>query len=193
MLLHSLIGCSSTILHGTRETAKTHLLFSILDNFLGGQIDMRKKISLYYDQNGCPHLQTPLPLELHISFSYCRSELWAAIGLNYPLGIDVEIASSFYDKYPFDLIFSMEEQKRFVELGSPASCAAAGMWSCKEAAVKCRKSGFSDIAPLDVRIGKIEKIENLYIIEVYIDQTYDVIAEKYGDIWRTLAWPKRMN
>lgn len=193
MLFNYLIGCSSMPIYGNRETAKTDIIYSILDKYVHGQVDIKKELSLYYDKKGCPHLHVPLPFELHISFSYCRSELWAAIGLNYPIGIDVESVNSFYDTYPFDLIFSCEEQERFTELDDYTFSAAAGMWSCKEAVVKSRKSGFSDLGPLDVKIGKIEKTENYCIIEVCADQTYEVFAEKYDGIWRTLAGPKRIN
>ncbi len=193
MLANFLIGYNSTIITDTKEVAKNTLVSSLLGQLLPRQKEIKEVVSLYYDKNGCPQLHCHIPLQLNISFSYCDSELWGALALNYPVGIDVESTNSFSGNYPFDLIFSEDEQKSFAQLDEDPAVAAAGMWSCKEAAVKSRQSGFSDLGPQDVLIRAIEKTGTYFKIEVFAEQPYDVIAEKKGRIWRALAGPKKLN
>lgn len=192
MDIKNLIGCTSTKMIGNKNTAKYRLITSLLSRLLPEQTNITDVVSLSYDQKGCPHLRTQLSVLLNISFSYCEAELWSAIALDYPIGIDVESAASFDENYPYDLIFSKDEQKILSQFDSDPSIAAAGMWSCKEAVVKSRQSGFSDLAPLDVQIVSIDKSLDQFEIEVIADHKYDAITKKDNNIWRTLAGPSRL-
>lgn len=172
---------------GDKNLIKKDLVTSILKQFLPQQLNAEELISLHTDKNGCPFIISQLPIHLEVSFSYCQDKLWSVVAIDTPVGIDVESPDSFTSDYPFDLILNKNEQNRLAELSSCTHTSVAAMWSCKEAAVKCRKSGFGDIGPLDLHIGSITRTEDRFIVEVKSNQHYTVLLEKEGTLWRAVA------
>jgi len=190
MGLLPLLGHASTPLTGTRQSAKEKLARCLFDRYRPTDVHGPPRISVTADGSGRPLLCGPDAGDCRISFSYCNHTLWAALAAGSPVGIDVESPASFAAPYPYDRVFSGWEWRCINDFDkSRPQVFAAALWACKEAAVKARGTGFSDLSPLEVCIDSIAVARHGYRVKLRTEKTYLAIVQPHNLLWLAIACP----
>jgi phosphopantetheinyl transferase len=190
LLLPYLVGYGSTPLTKHKQVAKKQLIHSLLSRSLPEYRDHQSTtITLTTDRAGCPLLHGNNVESFHVSFSYCKEKIWAVITKGSPVGIDVETPDSFTDTYPYMRVFNSFEHSIISQFYSKRPVGAAALWACKEAAVKARGTGFSDLEPIDVTVRSISPVYQGYEVEMYADQSYCTMLRQENDLWCAVAMP----
>jgi len=189
MISVHLIGCSSTLAGNCTKSAKMTLVETILSTYLPSRSQHSLRLSLSQDENGCPQLNTGLPLPFTVSFSYCEGKIWAAVAVNYPIGLDVESRFSFAEQYPYHMFLAEDEIRTLTGLELDFGSAAAAAWSCKEAVAKSMQCGFSTTGPLDLKMMGLQVDKNYFAVDIMADRKYRAVSRKKGDLWLSLAGP----
>jgi phosphopantetheinyl transferase len=116
--------------------------------------------------------------------------LWAVLAAGVSVGIDVETPVNFPDFYPVSKVFTPGETTIMDGLFCNRNSGSAALWSCKEAVVKARRTGFLDIAPRDVEIIAMSRHCDYHHVEIRAGQvTYFAILKKKGSLWCAIAYP----
>jgi len=154
----------------------------------GGFMLLEETNALFIKNNqyGCPQLESQHSLV--ISFSSVGQRVWAAVAQADALGIDVEASESFRAPYPYDRVFQTDELHHVSSFCVNKEDSAALLWSCKEAAMKNRGTGFHCIDPRDVRILSCVQARHCrYTAIVATPEKISVIVIKEGDLWLAFA------
>jgi phosphopantetheinyl transferase len=124
-----------------------------------------------------------------LSFSYEEKRLWAAMGQDGPVGIDVAYPEEFPENYPFPRAFNADELECAEGLcrGNRARGAAL-LWSVKEAAVKAIGTGFHFLDPLDVEVEISHFQEPWIVFKLSAGRSITAWAREERKGWVTLAW-----
>jgi hypothetical protein len=115
-----------------------------------------RRLGLFYDTMGKPHLHGQDSSGPCISFSYGGDRFWAALGgCSTQIGLDVADPLDFRGNYPFSRVFLDTDwtmiPSRF-GLQRETADAAAFVWCIKEAAVKAIGCGFHWFGPWETAI-----------------------------------------
>lgn len=141
-----------------------------------------------HDKYGCPHLQGEYSPPVSLSFSYNGQEIWGAVTKRFSLGIDVETPRSFLAPYPYARAFAADDFRHATGICTRQEDAAALLWSCKEAAMKSRGTGFHCIDPRDVRIlSCLPEGHCMCRVMVATPAEVHVVARKVRHLWLALA------
>ncbi len=140
------------------------------------------------DRYGCPRLNVEYKQPVSISFSYSGQELWAAVAEMDSLGIDVETPGNFSAPYPYNRAFLEDDFRVISSFCTGKEDAAALLWSCKEAAVKSRGTGFHCIDPRDVRIlSCLQEGHCMYRVTVATPEKIGVVVKRERHLWLALS------
>jgi phosphopantetheinyl transferase len=143
---------------------------------------------IIHDEYGCPRLYIENKQPLSISFSYNGQEVWAAVAEMDSLGIDVETLGNFLAPYPYNRAFLEDDFRVVSSFCTGKEDAAALLWSCKEAAVKSRGTGFHFIDPRDVRIlSCLQEGYCRYRVTVATPEKICVVAKRERHLWLALS------
>lgn len=142
-----------------------------------------------YDELGCPRFLQEMQYPIAISFSQARQEIWAAVARVDALGLDVESPENFRRPYPYDRVFSGTEFQCVTEYCPAKKDAAAMLWSCKEAAMKKRGTGFHFTDPRDVQVQSCRQMNepSLFTVSVATPEKISVIVFKERHLWLAFA------
>ncbi len=133
---------------------------------------------------GCPRLNVEYKEPLALSLSYNGQELWAAVAAVHSLGIDVETSGNFLDPYPYNRAFIEEDLHLALPLCPKKEDAAALLWSCKEAAMKSRGTGFHCTDPREVRILSCLQVGRcMYRVSVATPERISVVVTRERRLW----------
>ncbi|MBU1565893.1 MAG: 4'-phosphopantetheinyl transferase superfamily protein [Proteobacteria bacterium] len=136
------------------------------------------------DKYGCPRLTVEYKQPLSLSFSYTGQKLWAAVAEVDSLGIDVETSVNFLAPYPYNRAFMADDLHLALSFYPKKEDAAALLWSCKEAAMKSRGTGFHFIDPRDVRIlSCLQEGHCMYRVTVATPEEISVVVHKKRHLW----------
>jgi phosphopantetheinyl transferase len=193
MILHaesrkrpSTVYYASTGLSGDRNVIKDALVKELLRH--GGfklSVDRNAQL-IRNDRYGCPQLDAQQSIAL--SFSSVGQEVWAAVSQADALGIDVEAPENFRAPYPYNRVFRADEFQHVSSFCTNWEDAAALLWSCKEAAMKNRGTGFHFIDPRDVRIRScVQEGNYTYVVIVATPEKIPVVVRREGHLWLALA------
>lgn len=185
--MHNLIGFGSLPLNGGKQASKEKLVKSLLNRHLTTGLASTPDFSLSSDKRGRPVFYSGEIENCFISYSYCEDKLWTALSAGYTIGIDVETPLSFNNNYPYEKVFSRKENRLRDMIDPDPNSSAAALWSCKEAVVKARGTGFSDIGPAEVEITTIQRTSLGFTIEVLADTPYTAILQREAHLWRAFA------
>ena len=127
-----------------------------------------------------------------LSFSRGGGRLWAALGSQWPVGIDVADPEDFTDGYPYERVFRPEELDvaRAIGHGNTAR-AAALIWSLKEASVKAAGTGFNGHDPREVRVGSPRTNDCGMLFDVWAGGAVSAWARAEGLGWLAVASTQR--
>lgn len=140
------------------------------------------------DGNGCPHLNGGIQHPIALSFSQSGQEIWAAIAQAGALGLDVESPENFRVPYPYGRVFSGAEFQCVAGWCRDREDAAAMLWSCKEAAMKNRGTGFHFTDPRAVRIQSCMLNEPLiFTVSVATPGKISVTVIRKQHLWLAIA------
>jgi phosphopantetheinyl transferase len=139
------------------------------------------------DRYGCPRFLMANNPPLALSFSYAVDQLWAAVSRTDSVGIDVETPLSFTGPYPFTRVFLEDEFHIASPFCHSRQDAAALLWSCKEAAMKCKGTGFRFIDPRDVQILSCLQVGRDLQVTTATPQQIEVTVRKERHLWLALA------
>ncbi len=140
------------------------------------------------DFYGCPRFNGEIKRPFSLSFSYSGQVLWAAVARTEALGIDVETPEHFSPPYPYDRAFRRGDFQMVSAVCRGREDAAALLWSCKEAAVKCRGTGFHCIDPRDVRVLSCRQVGcGRFRISVTAPDELCVMVRREGRLWFAVA------
>ena len=126
-----------------------------------------------------------------LSFSRGKGWLWAAMGDQGSVGIDVAYPQEFADGYPFARAFRPEELEWAEAFCHDTARGAALVWSAKEAAVKATGTGFNLIDPLEVRVGTPRFIDHGMVFDVSADRPIAAWSGPEDEGWLSVALVER--
>ena len=173
---------------GDRRDVKNTLARELLNNVVPRFIIEKKEQLIANDIYGCPRVNSKYKQPLAISFSYSGQELWAAVADVAALGIDVAMAADFLAPYPYNRAFMEHELQLASSFGSNKEDAAALLWSCKEAAMKKRGTGFHFNDPRDVQIlSCLLDGYGRYRVIVATPKKISVVVRKERHLWFAVA------
>jgi phosphopantetheinyl transferase len=178
---------ASAGLSGDRNVIKNALLVDLLrcGGFKVPSADRSVQL-IRNDRYGCPQLNSQQSIA--ISFSSIGQEVWAAVTQADALGIDVETPQNFRAPYPYDRVFQADEFQQVSSFCTNKEDAAALLWSCKEAAMKNRGTGFHFMDPRDVRICScVQKGYCTYAVIVTTPEKVPVVVMREHHLWLALA------
>jgi phosphopantetheinyl transferase len=168
---------------------------NVTKNMLAGELLQRGGFMLLEETNalliknnkyGCPQLESQQSLV--ISFSSAGQRVWAAVAQADALGIDVEASENFCAPYPYDRVFQTDEFHHVSSFCVNKEDGAALLWSCKEAAMKNRGTGFHFMDPRDVRIlSCVQERIRRYTAIVATPEKIPVIVIREGNLWLAFA------
>ncbi len=142
---------------------------------------------------GCPRLYLKGEIGLYVSFSHVDKQTWAALSMEYAVGIDVAVSKDFQGDYPFSRVFRNVEFVHARCLGGHTTAeAGARLWSIKEAAVKALGCGFHLIDPLDLKIGEPTPWNGGHLYPAFFGRHLGVWSRKVGDAWLAIAHTKAL-
>jgi phosphopantetheinyl transferase len=177
---------ASARISGDRDETKNALAGKLLHHGGFMCIEETKAQRIKNDRYGCPQFDPRQSIAL--SFSFIGQRVWAAVAQTSALGIDVEAPESFRTPYPYDRAFQTDEFYRVSNFCADTKDAAALLWSCKEAAMKNRGTGFHLIDPRDVRILSCEQeIDRGYMAIVATPEKIPVIVMRERHLWLAFA------
>jgi phosphopantetheinyl transferase len=183
------IHYASAALSGERDRIKNTLAgWLVQQTGLASQAASDEPL-LRYDGLGCPRFNQGIPLPLAISFSQTGPEIWAAVARTDALGLDVESPENFRGSYPYDRVFSEAEFQCVTGYCPAKEDAAAMLWSCKEAAMKKRGTGFHFTDPRDVRVQSCEMTNEplIFTVSVATPERISVTVVKERHLWLAFA------
>lgn len=177
---------ASAEISGDRDRAKNALAGELLQHGGFMCLDETKAQRIKNDRYGCPQLDSQQSIAL--SFSYVGQRVWAAVAQAAALGIDIEAPENFRAPYPYDRVFQADEFYNVSNFCTNKKDAAALLWSCKEAAMKNRGTGFHFIDPRDVRIlSCVQEIDCGYMAIVATPKKIPVIVMRENHLWLAFA------
>lgn len=193
MILHtesrkrsSTIYYASAGLSGDRNVIKNTLIGDLLRR--GGftvPTDRHTQL-IRNDRYGCPQLNSQQSIA--ISFSSLGQKVWAAVTQADALGIDVEAPENFRAPYPYSRVFQADEFQLVSSFCANKEDAAALLWSCKEAAMKNRGTGFHFLDPRDVRIlSCVQEGHSTFAVIVTTPEKIPVVVMRERRLWLALA------
>lgn len=179
---------ASAKLSGDRSEVKNTLARGLLRS-ADSRFPVEKNVQLIKnDIYGCPRLHRDYQQSIAISFSYTGQEVWAAVAKVDALGIDIETPGNFSAPYPYGRVFLEEDFHNISSFCKNKEDAAAMLWSCKEAAVKYKGTGFHFIDPRDVRIHScMQDGPFSYRVSVMIPEKIHVVVMREQHHWLALA------
>jgi phosphopantetheinyl transferase len=171
---------------GDRNVTKNMLARGLLQRGGFMPLEETNALPIKNNQYGCPKLESQHSLV--ISFSSVGQRVWAAVAQADALGIDIEASENFCAPYPYDRAFQTDEFHHVSSFSANREDGAALLWSCKEAAMKNRGTGFHCIDPRDVRIlSCVMERHCRYTAIVATPEKIPVIVIKEGDLWLAFA------
>jgi phosphopantetheinyl transferase len=177
---------ASSGLSGDRNVIKDMLVKDLLRHG-GFKLSTDRNAQLIRnDRYGCPQLDALQSIAL--SFSSVEQKIWAAVAQAGALGIDVEAPENFRVPYPYDRVFQADEFQHAAGFCTEKEDAAALLWSCKEAAMKNRGTGFHFIDPWDVRVRScVQEGPFSYRVSVTTPEDIPVVVKREHHLWFALA------
>ena len=127
-----------------------------------------------------------------LSFSHGDRRLWAAMGSQGSVGIDVADPVEFGGDYPLKRAFRPEELDSALALAHENTARAAALiWSLKEASVKATGTGFNGYDPLDVRVESPRISGCGILFDVWAGKSISAWARAEGRSWLAVASTQR--
>jgi phosphopantetheinyl transferase len=175
----------SARLCGDRQKVKNELVWDLLRRG-GFKLSAVTNMMWFHNDNyGCPQL---FQQSVALSFSSFKQEIWAAVAQTEALGIDVESPENFHAPYPYGRAFQAGEFQLVSHFCVNREDAAALLWSCKEAAMKKRGTGFHFTDPRDVRICSCMPTGHwMYAVVVKTPEKVTVAVKREHQLWLALA------
>lgn len=177
---------ASAGLSGDRNVIKNALVADLLRQG-GFTVPTDRNVQLIRnDRYGCPQLDSQPSIA--ISFSSLGPKVWAAVTQADALGIDIETPENFHAPYPYERVFQADEFQHVSSFCTNREDAAALLWSCKEAAMKNKGTGFHFIDPRDVRIRScVQEGHCIFAVIVTTPEEISVVVIREHHLWLAFA------
>jgi len=144
--------------------------------------------TLHKTPRGKPYLLIGNRQGPSLSFSHGDRRLWAAVGSQGAVGIDVADPVEFAGAYPLERAFRPQELDSVQALTQKKSARAAALiWSLKEASVKAAGTGFNTYDPLEVRVGSPRISDCGILFDVWAGRSISAWARAEGRGWLAVA------